>query len=195
MLYALAFIFPFTPIFLAFAYRFRGMAHSWGDTVNRIISWALPVGIVSSAICFAWGLPIWLGALCAVGAFIAATIGHASDQGDTMAEHEGMAIITVLMLFIMLFPFYAYFIVEHTVHQHVLFIYVLPISLLSGFAYWQGYKMKGRLSFWGVKWCVPGDTSWGELFTGGSAFGIAYMILGITGVIQRITSLPSYGVM
>jgi hypothetical protein len=168
------------PIILAFAYRSRGMSHPWGDTVNRIVSWAIPVGLICSAIAYLHNLPVLLGIPCAVMAFAGACIGHSTEQQNTEEAHIGMAGITTLMLGLILLPVAAWFIynggVWHSYRNPIIFT---PLGTLGGIAYWLGYKYPFVLNLFGIQWTFPNDASCGEFLTGLLAFGIPLMLLGI----------------
>ncbi len=156
-------------LFLAFAYRVRGGAIPLGSTtLARVVFWALPVGCVCTLIAHAWEIPLWIGAICAAMAFAGACIGHASQQGNTLAQNEGMGYITTLMLGLIVAPF---------LYFNPWFIFIVPFGLLGGIAYYLGYKINRTFRFLGVTWCVPGDVSWGEILTGGLAFGLPLSIL------------------
>lgn len=180
----LYFTIPIILVLLAFFRRSNGMSHSWGDTVNRIISWSLPIGLLSIYVAWLWHFPWWVGALCTLTCFGADCIGHASAQGDTLSDNEHMGYITSLTLAITLLPFNAWIFYDHVVT--VWFVSVLPLGLLGGLAYYFGYKIvKASLITPAIKfirlpsiqWCVPGDTSWGEFFNGPLGTGLAYCIL------------------
>jgi len=169
------------PILLAFAYRSRGGAIPLGsDTLARVLFWVLPIGLVSGYVCHFQHLPLWLALPCAVMAYAGATIPHAAEQGNTPQQYEGMGYITEAMLILILLPFYLYLASTNAgweVWRH--FLYAFPFGLLGGVGYWLGYKMKYTLRFFGVTWCVPGDSSWGELIGSFLAFSVPLAILGL----------------
>lgn len=172
------------PIFLAFAYRSRGMAHSWGDTLNRIVSWAVPVGLVCALVAHAWGFPLWVALPCAVLAFAGACIGHASEQGDTPLQYEQMGLYCTALLTMILLPFIAsiswdFYINGIAMHRRGFFLVACFGGYLGAAASWLGYRMRGGLRIFGVQWCVPGDSSWEEFYIGALAFGVPLTALGL----------------
>lgn len=177
MIIALNTWFILLPIRMAFYRRWKGMAHSWGTQINRLL-WGTSVGIEIFPICYVWGLPLWLAACCVLTAFLASIPGHASTQGNTIEDNEGMAYLTTMELFAILSPFYAWY-VYLWVMPPAVFVMTLPLGLLGGLAYYLGYKMKGSLNLFGIQWCVPNDTGWGEFYTGALAFGLPLAIIGL----------------
>lgn len=155
------------PIRAAFYYRWRGMAHNWNTTVNRLM-YGCFIGLEYTVIAHAWHLPLWIGIISAVMTFAGACIGHSQWQdGEHPAE---MGLMTTIRLAGILVPF---------VYFYPLACLLIPLGMLSGVAYFLGYKMK--IGFYGfeIQWCVPGDASWAEFFTGALAFGLPLMILGL----------------
>jgi hypothetical protein len=179
-------LFAITPIFLAFAYRARGGAIALNSTtLARVLFWGIPVGLACGLVAYAWHLPIYLGIAGAVMAFSGACIGHASEQGNTVESFEGMSYITTMMLLLLLLPFYIYFgwqagRGELGQWDHLQgFVGASLFGFLGGIGYLLGYKMNRPFTLFGVSWCVPGDVSWGEFFTGALAFGLPLSVLGL----------------
>lgn len=153
----------FIPLLLALAYRSRGAAHPWGTTINRIVSWAVPVAAVCTAIAYFHNYPLWFGAISGVLAFAGCCIGHSSFQTDTRLSNFFMAIYCTVLLTGILAPFiYA---------DHFNAVYAAG-GLLGGVAYYLGYRIP-----FGIGITVPGDVSWGEFLTGLLAFGLPLGVL------------------
>lgn len=172
------------PIFLAFAYRSRGMAHSWGDTVNRIISWAVPVGLVCALVAYTWDFPLWVSLPCAMLAYAGACIGHSSFQGDSDTAFHEMGLYCVALLTLILLPFIStvswdFYVHGLPMHHRVIFLFACFGGYLGAAAGWLGYRMRGGLRIFGVQWCVPGDSSWEEFYIGALAFGVPLAALGM----------------
>lgn len=171
------------PIFLAFAYRARGGAIALeNDTLARAVFWAVPIQIVCAIVAASWGLSTLVSLPCAVMAFAGACIGHASEQGNTIEQNEGMSYITWIMLGLLLMPFAVYLAYIHADFWRP-FAAVWLLGPLGGLGYFLGYKMNRTLTLFGVIWCVPGDASWGEFYTGAFAFGLPLAILGMVGIL------------
>lgn len=133
------------------------------DTLARLIYWALPIGLVSSAICYFQHIPLWIAPICAVTAFAGACMPH-SEWQDGMHPLQ-MGITTLIMLTIIIIPM--------AIMSHVYFLYFIPLGFLSGLAYWLGYKYPFNIKYF----VVAGDASAGEFLTGALAFGLPLSIL------------------
>ena len=161
------------PIILAFCYRARGGAISLGRTsLSRLIFWAYPVGLICTLIAYLWHMPLWVGASCIVMAFLGACIGHGTEMVKSPIAYMEMGFLTCFMLFLIL--------LQLGLAGHIYIIALTPLGFFGGwFASWLGWRMNIGLRWFGIQWCVPGDSSWEELFIGAFAFGVPLMILGL----------------
>lgn len=172
------------PLFLAFAYRARGGAISLGDRHTneaRLFFWALPVGLVGTALCASLGFPLWLGLFVAVMAFSGSTIGHASFQSPGWGKYLEMGGYTYGLLSLIIMPLALY---GYSMNGFPNALIALTGAVFLGaFASWLGYKMKFSLCLFGRTWCVPGDSSWEEFYIGLFAFGLPLGLIGFIGKI------------
>ena len=125
----------------------------------------MPVGYWTELSDFFSGLPLWLGPLCALLAWAGLMIPHAWAQGDAKPLHIlGMAVIGMTRLTLILAPL-AWF-------EPTLLCYA-PCGLLSGAAYWVGWRWLNGVTVINTNWLSIGS-SWGELLTGLLAYGLPF---------------------
>jgi len=178
--YALCLLNPVGAL-LGFCLAFRGASHAWGDTVNRIISWGIPIGLLSAAVAWAHGMPCWLGLPCGLAAFGMACIGNSTEEQDTKASHRRMAVLDSLMLLAQILPFLTWAAAANA-QLDASFILVLGLGQFGYLAYDLGYRRQVTFRLFGRDWATPGDNvTCGELYNGYLAFGSAYAVLLLTG--------------
>lgn len=162
--------------FLAVAYRARGGAISFGagkTTLARFIFWALPVGAICTLLSYSWCFPLWIGAICAVMAFAGACIGHSTEQSNNTEANIEMGGVTNIMLFLIMFPL-------AIAHHGSWYSLSNPIILsILGFLGAPAYIIGWRIPFSIPFLCQAKSTEWGEVLTGGFAFGLPLAILGL----------------
>lgn len=172
------------PLRCAFYYRWRGMHHSWNDTINRLM-YAGFMGAECAMVAPSWHVPLWIIPFCIVGAFAGACIGHSSAQRDSADAYVDMAGILLLMNILLILPFWAY-LCSHAGTRYPL-IWTMPtiFSWFTIFSCWLGYRMKSHLyttlGNFRIDWCVPGDSSWEEFYIGMFPIGMLIAFLGLTG--------------
>lgn len=162
------------PIRVAFYGRWKGMAHSYGTQLNRLLFGFL-IGLECTILAYSWNYPLYIGAVCGLMAFLSGIEGHSTEQVDTMQGYIGMSIIMTITLEAILLPVQLWMLHIHKMHW--ISVFVLPLGLLAGFADWLGYRMKGSLSFFGIQWAIAGDTSFCELYRYGLSIGLPLMLL------------------
>jgi hypothetical protein len=159
--------------FLAFAYRSKGMEHPWGTTVNRIVSWAVPITIVTFIIYNNYQLALLSGML----AFAVGCIGHGSFSTGKPWDCVRMAVHVWLMM-VFQGASIQHYIFRASDWQINLNFPVVLTSILGGLAYYIGYRWQFNLRLFGVQWCEKGNNTTCSEFLCGAAFGIGYAILG-----------------
>lgn len=165
-------LFLLVSFIVAFGGRAKGGAIPLGsDDLARFLFYAFPIGTIMIALAGIYGLPLWLGLLSMALAFFASKLGHADVQGSTFTDYEGMSYNCILELMAILLPFYF--------TDVNIFFTITVFGFLGGVGDWLGYKMKCGLRLFGIQWCIPGDTSWGELFRYFLAFGLPIGLLGV----------------
>lgn len=161
--------------YLAIAYRCRGGAFPLPNTtLARILYWALPVGLVVFFDALALHLSLWVVPVCALLAFGGSTIGHGSEQAQSPPdENIAMGCITLVMLILILLPMgVAYKSMGFPGSSPLIYA---PLGALGWPAYVLGYKIP-----WSIpKLCNAKTTEWGELLTGGFAFGLPLALAGM----------------
>lgn len=164
-----------TPLITAFLWRWKGMAHNWGTTVNRLTSWVLPVGLFMLWYAQENGYPLYYAGLSALTTWLGITLGHSKWQDDAVRSYWGMSWITAARIFLMLLPFYANENLLFYANENLLWLPLLGI--LAWPACWLGYKANA----WGWRLgalCDPNKGSeWGELFIGLLPYGVVFMVL------------------
>ena len=163
----------------AFYANWRGMHHSWGTQINRLM-YGTFLGIEFEVIAHIWRMPDWTGLACALLAFITAIEGNSDESQDNALSHAEMSILMTVILGIILAPFIYYC-------RWTAFFSVF--GLLGGVGYWLGYQMKSSLTIFGIKFCVPGDVSWGEAYNGLFVFGNCVAMMGFYGLYKFGLSL------
>lgn len=170
----------FIAILFAFAYRNRGMHHDmFNDTENRLFSWALPVTWITGFLAYVHFMPSYIALLCGIMAFIGVSIGHSFAQGDSTSQYVQMGLVNFTRLLMILFPIELGSIFFWPPAHDYLWI----TALLSFFLFWgasalsyTSFVQSKHLQFFGVSWCVPGDSSWEELFNG-AVFGLCLSLI------------------
>jgi hypothetical protein len=166
-----------TVVLFAFLYRNRGMHHkaSWdGTTVNRLISWELPVTLYMLAVCIVYGYGWRIGLLCGLGSLLI-MIGHGFAQSFGWKQYLQMGLVNATRLLAILSPF---LLANHYYTNSFSVLWLIPpASFLlftgaSALSYQPVLNTK-TLRLFGVDWCVPGDSSWEE-FLNGAVFGSVF---------------------
>lgn len=180
-------IFALFPFFAAFTYRVRGMAHSWGTQINRILCWGIPNMAFCALLAYAWQLPLWLAPICGLLAFLGSIPGHASEQDGSFTHCMEMGLITLAMLIVELLPFEYWAVKNNLADMQIVFGITELMGFLSALGYYLGYRYQITLKLLGVLWCEPGNnTTCSELYTGFLAFGMPLMVLGMIGIWAHI---------
>lgn len=172
------------PLLFAILSRSLGMHHNykwWGTQVNRIISWAIPIGVVMALVCLKWNLPLWLAIPCAVMAFLAACIGDGTEKGKDAWHCFMMGGLHLAKMWMIILPIPLYY--AFALHQPCPIIFALApdIGLLVGLAYWIGYRIPYTLHICGVQWAIhetdgQPDSSWPECLRG-VVYGVFFSVL------------------
>lgn len=171
----------------SFAYRNRGKHHEakWdGTTVNRILSWELPVTGIMTAIAMLYGFPWWNGLICGLLGYIGVSIGHGFAQSNTPKQYAEMGLVNFTRLSLLMLPLQ----IQNIIHPPIdhLFWYAV---LSSFFLFWGAAALSYQpvfqaktLRLFGIDWCVPGDSSWEE-YLQGKVYGYIFSIFVIHAII------------
>jgi hypothetical protein len=143
----------------------------WGDDSARIICWGIPFAFDALLLAYEHGESrFWITIIavaCLFSGWFAAKIGHGAWESTGNRNYIMMGLLTTGMLTVMFSPLIA---------MDMRLLAVLPLGILGAFGSELGYsaicQKIGSLKFFGITWCVPGDSSYEELNIGWTAFGI-----------------------
>lgn len=166
----------------ALAYRNRGMEHtaSWdGTTVNRLLSWVLPVTLTTVVISVIYGMPWWVGLLSGAITFGGLCIGHGFAQSFGWKQYLQMGLVCFTRLQATLLPLQLAIVYYPT----PLFWVLWAVPPVSFFLFW-GASALGYTTFFntktfrlfGINWCTPGSSEWEELFIG-ATYGLCFAVI------------------
>lgn len=157
------------PLF-ALLYRVRGMEHSWlGTTATRLLFWALPCGLASAYYCHVVGAPLSAGLICFSGAYFGIALGHGFAQGEGFMLYAEQGLIGFVRTGLITLPL---LLVHPAIYVAALPLFMFPATTFACYLSYLPAVQKRSL----FTLCVPGDSSWEELFVG-AVYGAMFAVL------------------
>ena len=153
-------------IIFGLCYRYRGSQKSWlSTTPDRLLFWGLPCALACLMICYTHGAHLWVAILCGIIAYGGECIGHEFCQGKGLLNNMYMGVVGLVRISAILFPIFLF-------THNISILIGMCSGVLWGLASWLSYLpfvQRRTLSFLGTTWCIPGDSTWEELFIGGTS--------------------------